>query len=50
MNTVTELSLLVLTGLASATYAKSEGASSVLAAVIGVVVAVAIVLAVKALL
>lgn len=34
--TLTELSLLVLAGLGSATYAKSEGANSVLAAVIGV--------------
>lgn len=34
--TTVELSLLVLAGLASATYAKSEGANQVLAAVIGV--------------
>lgn len=40
--TLTELSLLVLAGLASATYAKGEGASSVLAAVIGVGAAVVI--------
>lgn len=36
----TELSLLILAGLASGTYAKSEGASSVLAAIVGVAVAV----------
>lgn len=34
--TLTELSLLVLAGLASGSYAKSEGANSLLAAVIGV--------------
>lgn len=36
----TELALLVLVGLASGTYAKSEGCSPVLAAVIGVGAAV----------
>lgn len=40
--TLTELCLLVLAGLASATYAKSEGASNVLAAVIGVGAAIII--------
>lgn len=39
---ITELSLLVLAGLASGTYAKAEGASSLLAAVIGVGAAVII--------
>lgn len=39
---ITELSLLVLAGLASATYAKSEGANQLLAAVIGVGVSVVI--------
>jgi hypothetical protein len=38
-----ELALVVLAGLASGTYAKSEGASSLLAAVIGVLAAVLIV-------
>lgn len=42
--TTSELSLLVLAGLASATYAKSEGASNVLAAVIGVGVSIIITL------
>lgn len=42
--TLTELSLLVIAGLASAQYAKSEGANSVLAAVIGVGAALLIVL------
>lgn len=42
--TTLELSLLVIAGLASATYAKSEGASSLVAAVVGVLVAVVIVL------
>lgn len=41
---IAELSLLVIAGLASATYAKSEQASSILAAIIGVGVAVLIVL------
>lgn len=36
------LSLLVLAGLASGTYAKSEGATSLVAAVVGVGVAVII--------
>lgn len=45
--TTTELSLLVIAGLASGTYAKSEGASSVLAAVIGVLVVVVICLATR---
>lgn len=40
--TIVELSLLVLAGLASATYAKSEGAKRGLAAGIGVGVAVLI--------
>lgn len=40
--TLTELSLLVLAGLASGTYAKSEGANSLLAALIGVGAAVLI--------
>lgn len=40
--TTTELSLLVISGLLAGTYAKSEGASSVLAAVIGVATAVVI--------
>lgn len=40
--TTTELSLVVLAGLTSGIYAKSEGASSVLAGVIGVGVAVII--------
>lgn len=34
--TVSELSLLVIAGLASATYAKSEGCSNLVAALIGV--------------
>lgn len=42
--TIIELALLVLAGLSSGTYAKSEGASSLLAAVIGVLVAVLIAL------
>lgn len=41
--TLTELSLLVLAALASASYAKSEGATSFLAAVVGVLVAIVIV-------
>jgi len=40
--TITELALLVIAGLASGTYAKSEGASSILAAVVGVGVAILI--------
>lgn len=44
---ITELALLVLVGLATATYAKGEGASSVLAAVLGVVAAVVVVLVVR---
>ena len=44
---ITELALLVLAGLASGTYAKSEGANSVLAAVIGAAVAVVIYLIVR---
>lgn len=40
--TITELALLVLVGLVSGTYAKSEQASSLLAAIIGVVVAVVV--------
>lgn len=40
--TTTELSLLVIAGLAAGSYAKSEGANSILAAVIGVGVAVII--------
>lgn len=39
---ITELALLVIAGLASATYAKSENANSLLAAVIGVGAAVLI--------
>lgn len=39
-----ELALLVLVGLASGEYAKSEGASSILAAVIGVGAAVVVAL------
>lgn len=42
--TLTELSLLVIAGLTAGTYAKSEGANSVLAAVAGVATAVVIVL------
>lgn len=42
--TLVELALVVLAGLASATYAKSEGASSVLALAVGVAVAVILVL------
>lgn len=45
--TTVELSLLVLAGLASGTYAKSEGANSLLAAVIGIGVAVIIYLATR---
>lgn len=37
-----ELALLVIAGVASATYAKSEGASQTLAAVVGVVVSLVI--------
>lgn len=44
---ITELALLVLAGLASATYAKSEGASSIVAALVGVLVAVVIFLVTK---
>lgn len=40
--TVSELALLVIAGLASGTYAKSEGASSLVAAVVGVGAAVVI--------
>ena len=39
---VSELALLVLAGLASATYAKSEGSSSLVAAAVGVLVAVVV--------
>lgn len=39
-----ELALVVLVGLASGTYAKSEGASSLVAAVVGVLAAVVVVL------
>lgn len=39
---IAELSLLVIAGLLAGTYAKSEGASSVLAAVVGVATAVLI--------
>ena len=42
--TLTELALLVIAGLTSASYAKSEGANNVLAAVVGVLTAVVIVL------
>lgn len=45
--TLTELSLLVLAGLASASYAKSEGSSSLVAALVGVGVAVIIYLLTK---
>lgn len=45
--TTTELALLVIAGLASATYAKSEGAKSLLAAVIGVGAAIIIYLLTK---
>ena len=45
--TLTELSLLVIAGLASGTYAKSEGADSLLAAIVGVAAAVAIYLLTK---
>lgn len=41
--TILELTLLILAGLASGTYAKSEGASTVLAAAVGVAVAVVVV-------
>lgn len=40
--TLSELALLVIAGLLSGTYAKSEGASSFVAAVVGVGVAVLI--------
>lgn len=42
MLSIVELSLLVLAGLASATYAKTEQANSLVAAVVGVGVAVLI--------
>lgn len=45
--TIVDLTLLVLAGLASATYAKSEGAKNTLAAIIGAGVAVLIVLFVR---
>ncbi len=41
--TITELALLVIAGCVSATYVKSEGASSLLAAIVGVGVVVLIV-------
>ena len=44
---IVELSVLVLVGLGSGIYAKSEGASSLLAAVIGVVVPVLVYLVTK---
>lgn len=42
--TTVELALVVLAGLAAGTYAKSEGASSLLAAVVGVATSIIIVL------
>lgn len=45
--TTSELSLLVLAGLASATYAKSEGANNLLAAAIGALVSIIIILATR---
>lgn len=45
--TITDLSLLVLAGFAAGTYAKSEGASSLLAAVVGVIVPIVIYLIAK---
>lgn len=45
--TIAELSLLVIAGIQSAKYAKGEGASSVLAAVVGVAVAILIVILVR---
>lgn len=40
--TTTVLALLVLAGLAAGSYAKSEGANSILAAIVGVLTAVLI--------
>lgn len=45
--TIIELALLVIAGLQAGKYAKSEGASSVLAGVIGVVTAILIVVLVR---
>lgn len=42
--TITELALLVIAGLGAGSYAKSEGADSFLAALVGVVTAILIVL------
>lgn len=44
---ITELALLVLVGLASGTYAKSEGCSNVLAAAIGIGAAIIVYLVVQ---
>lgn len=46
--TITELSLLVIAGLLAGSYAKTEGASSVLAAAVGVLTTVLIVIFVGA--